>query len=59
MNRRESLKTLAVGTLAAGLVLEACKEKAEVPGGKTVAKGLKDIMNLFLKLILLKMKWAP
>jgi hypothetical protein len=39
MNRRESLKTLAVGTLAAGLVLEACKEKAEVPGVKTVDKG--------------------
>lgn len=27
MNRRESLKTIAVGTLAAGLVLESCKEK--------------------------------
>ncbi|MDQ3394138.1 MAG: gluconate 2-dehydrogenase subunit 3 family protein [Bacteroidota bacterium] len=32
MNRRESLKTLAVGTLAAGLVLEACKEKTAAQG---------------------------
>ncbi len=30
MNRRQSLKTLGIGTLSAGVLLEACKTKADV-----------------------------
>ena len=30
MNRRESLKALGIGTLSAGVLLEACKPKAKV-----------------------------
>lgn len=38
MNRRESLKTIAVTTLAAGLVLDACKEKEAIQENKPVTQ---------------------
>ena len=44
MDRRKSLKTIAIGTISAGILAEACKtEKKEIPAVDTTAK--KDGIN--------------
>jgi gluconate 2-dehydrogenase gamma chain len=42
MNRRESLKAIGIGTLSAGVLLEACKTK---PGDEKTAKAVDDNSN--------------
>ena len=42
MNRRDSLKALGLGTLSAGLLLEACKTDTKKGAEETVAPAAGD-----------------